>query len=69
MKGMKVVIHEVYDDQHRICIFNEDGTSVVGDWALLKQVAVNGIYFSIVGESPLPQGVFTCREVPFQQLG
>lgn len=68
-KGMKIVIHEVYDDRHRIVVCQEDGTNNTGDWAELRQVAHMDEYFAICGESPLPQGVFTCRNVPFQQLG
>lgn len=68
-KGMKVVMHEVHDDQHRIVVFKEDGTNDTGEWVELRQIAHLDGYFAITGPSALPQGVFTCREIPFQQLG
>lgn len=60
----KEVLHEVNSTSHRIIFINEDKTSEAGEWAPLAAVASLSDHFAIVGESPLPQGVFTCREVP-----
>lgn len=65
----RTVIHEVNGEQHRIVVLNPDSTNEVGDWVELRQVAHLDQYFAITGPSALPQGVFTCREIPFQMLG
>lgn len=63
-----VVIHEVLERQHRIITLHGNGTSEVGSWAGLSEVANQGRNFAVVGESVLPQGIFTCREVDHQVL-
>lgn len=70
MKASKsaTLIHEVTRAEHRIVIVKGDGTNVAGEWTALSNVASNGKYLAIVGESPLPQGVFTCTEQNHQVL-
>lgn len=62
------VIHEVQATQHRIVIINEDSTNVAGEWVPSTEVAHSDKYFAIMGESVLPGGVFTVREVAHQVL-
>ena len=62
------VVHEVSEGQHRIVVLQEDGSNEAGQWTDASNVAVNGKYFSITGESALPQGVFTVKSVPHQVL-
>lgn len=63
------VIHEQTDSQHRIVFIHEDSTNTVGEWVELRQIAALKGHFAVVGESPLPQGIFTCRGVDHQVLG
>lgn len=62
------VIHESNGSQHRIIVIRDNGTNVPGAWAEQREVAYLDGYFAIMGESPLPQGVFTCRSVDHQVL-
>lgn len=68
---MKVqsVIHEVLRGEHRIILFLEDGTTSDGSWTPISEVTKHKGYYAVTGESPLPQGVFTCKEVPHRMLG
>lgn len=63
------VVHEVLRNEHRIVVIKEDGTVEAGEWVSTSQVANQGPYYAIVGESPLPQGVFTTKEVQHSLLG
>lgn len=64
------LIHETNEGQHRLVMLKPDGTNDTGEWVEQRQVAhLNETHFAICGESPLPQGVFTVRVIPFQQLG
>ena len=62
------IVHEVQDHRHRIVILNENGSNVASPWVSFNEVANNDKYFAIIGESELPQGVFTVRVVPHQVL-
>ena len=64
----QTVVHEVLEHSHRIVVHKQDSTCVAGAWAGLDKVATHKKYFAIVGESPLPQGVFTCNTVNHQVL-
>jgi hypothetical protein len=62
------VVHEVNESQHRIVILKPDSTNDAGEWVEHRDVAWNGKYFAVTGNSPLPQGVFTCSVVKHQVL-
>lgn len=64
----QILVHEVTRSEHRIVIVKGDGTNVAGEWSALGDVAVNGKYHAIVGESKLPQGIFTCTDHAHQVL-
>lgn len=66
---IKEVLHEVFRNEHRIVLLMEDGTVSDGKWTPIHLVANHKQFFAVVGESPLPQGVFTCREVEHRVLG
>lgn len=67
-KVRSTIIHEVTRAEHRIVVINPDGTNTCGVWRGLTEVATNGKLHAIVGESDLPQGVFTCSEQAHQVL-
>lgn len=67
-RSTSTLIHEVTRSEHRIVIVKSDGTNVAGVWRNHLEVATNGKYHAIVGESDLPQGVFTCIEQQHQLL-
>lgn len=62
------VVHEVQETRHRIVVINEDSTNKAGNWVPSTEVAYNDKYYAIMGESVLPGGVFTVREVAHQVL-
>ncbi len=64
-----VVVHEVVNEQHRLVLLLADGTVEASEWIEVRHVANLKEYFAVVGESPLPQGVFTCRVVAHRLLG
>jgi len=64
-----VIVHEVHLQQHRIVLVGEEQPSNAGQWFGLHEVAKHEQYFAVVGESVLPQGVFTAKVVNHQVLG
>lgn len=62
------VVHEILERSHRIVLHKPDQTCEAGKWAGLDEVATLGKYYAVTGESPLPQGVFTCTEQRHQVL-
>ena len=64
----QTVVHEVNATQHRIVILNEDSTNEVGPWVPSTEVASMDKYFAVMGESPLPSGVFIARSCAHQVL-
>lgn len=63
------ILHETSKTGHRIVLFLQDGTTNDGPWTPLHEVTRYKQFFAVVGESPLPQGVFTCKEVTHRVLG
>lgn len=66
--GRPTIVHEVLEHSHRIVIHLADQTCDAGKWVSLSDIANLGKYYAITGESPLPQGVFTCSEQVHQVL-
>lgn len=62
------IVHEVLEHSHRIVLHKPDQTCEAGKWAGLEAIATLDKYFAVTGESPLPQGVFTCTEQRHQVL-
>lgn len=63
------LIHEITSTQHRIVNIKPDGTNDAGTWVGLHEIAdLNNKHLAIVGESKLPQGIFTCTEHNHQVL-
>lgn len=65
----RAIVHEILSREHRIVLIQEDGTTDAGKWYPSHEVANHRQYFAVVGESVLPQGVFTTKEVDHQVLG
>lgn len=63
------VVHETSKTAHRIVLFMEDSTTDDGPWTPLHEVTKHKHFYAVVGDSPLPQGVFTCKEVAHRVLG
>lgn len=62
------LIHEVNSTQHRIVRLHSDGTNEAGGWVGLHELADLGKFLAVVGESKLPQGIFTCSEHKHQLI-
>lgn len=63
-----IIVHEILERSHRIVVHAPDATCSAGAWAGLDEVANHSKYYAVVGDSPLPQGVFTCSDQRHQLL-